>query len=215
MASRRACHRLVRRRSSMPRKRWIAIAFGLVSCVSALTQAGERSANNWAPYEFLIGEWDIAAQSGGPPVAAARFRWGPNRSYVWYAGSLVLDGVERPHFEGLLLWNGVHRNLDMLLSMDLDGGLVQEQGTMYAEPDGTVVREITATYSEGSHPIGGSTVGLAGATASFRQTFRALGPDRVLTSVLRRVEQRWIATFPGSDHLVMTRKPDSSSTAPA
>jgi hypothetical protein len=199
----------------MLRKGSIAIAFGVVCCVSAPARAAERGSSNWAPYEFLIGEWDVASESGGPPVAAARFRWGPNRSYVWYAGSLVLDGVERPHFEGLLLWNGVHRNLDMLLSMDLDGGLVQEQGTMHAEPDGTVVREITATYSEGSNPIGGSTVGLDGATASFRQTFKAVGPDRVLTSVLRRVEQRWTPTFPGSDHLVMTRKPKSRSTAPA
>jgi len=190
----------------MARKRWIAIAFGIASFVSSLTLAAERRANQWAPYEFLIGEWNIAAESGGPPVAAARFRWGPNRSYIWYAGSLMLEGVERPHFEGLLVWNGIHRNLDMLLSMDLDGGLVQEQGTVHVEPDGTVVREITATYSEGSNPIGGSRVGPAGATAGFRQTFKAAGSDRVLTAALRRTGRSWTATFPGSDRLVMTRK---------
>lgn len=191
----------------MVRKWCLALAVGVASFGATLTQAAEPAAKNWGPYEFLIGEWDVAPQSGGPPVAAARLRWGPKRSYIWYAGSLILDGVERPHFEGLLLWNGVHRNLDMLLSMDLDGGgLVQEQGTLHAEPDGTVVRDITATYSEGSHPIGKSTVGPAGATARFRQTFKADGRDRVLTAVLRQTDQGWTATFPGSDRLVMTRK---------
>jgi len=190
----------------MTRRPRIFVLFAVALAISVFTRAGEPGANPWQPYEFLVGEWNVSATAGGLPVAIARFRWGPNRSYIWYAGSLVLDGVERPHFEGLLVWNGVQHQLDMLLSMDLERGLVQEQGSVHAEPDGTVVREITATYSEGTRPIGGPPVGRAGATARFRQTFKADGPDRVVTSVLRQTEKGWTATFPGSDRLVMTRK---------
>jgi hypothetical protein len=102
-------------------------------CFSALLSAqtvrpASRYAKSpYAPYEFLIGEWNIAPDSGGPSVAVARFRWGPNHSYIWYAGSLLANGEERPHFEGLLVWNGVHRNLDMLLALDLESGLVSER----------------------------------------------------------------------------------------
>jgi len=104
------------------------------------------------------------------------------------------------------VWNGVRRNLDMLVSMDLEHGLVQEQGVVRVEPEGTVVREITATYAAGTQPIGRPKVGSEGATAHFRQTFRPSGPDRVLTEVLRQTDRGWTATFPGSDELVMTRK---------
>ena len=190
----------------MIRRPRILVLLAIALAIPVLAKAGDSSANPWEPYEFLLGEWNVSATSGGSPVATARFRWGPNRSYIWYAGSLVLDGVERPHFEGLLVWNGVRHNLDMLLSMDLERGFVQEQGSLHAEPDGTVVREITATYSEGTRPIGGPPVGRAGTTARFRQTFKLEGPDRVLTSVLRQTEKGWTATFPGSDRLVMTRK---------
>jgi hypothetical protein len=190
----------------MIRKARILVAFAIALGIPVLAEPGNPSANPWEPYEFLLGEWSISATAGGSPVATAQFRWGPSRSYIWFAGSLVLDGVERPHFEGLLVWNGVQHHLDMLLSMDLERGLVQEQGFLHAEPDGTVVREITATYSEGARPIGGPPAGRAGATARFRQTFRPDGPDRVKTSVLRQTEKGWTATFPGSDRLVMTRK---------
>ena len=74
-------------------------------------------------------------------------------------------------------------------------------------PDGTVVRDVTAYYSEGLRPIGQLPAGPRGATARFRQTFKAAGPDRVLTAVMREDGRRWVATFPGSDHLVMTRRP--------
>jgi len=190
----------------MARKLRLAILLGLSLRASTAFGATGKEPSPWAPYEFLIGAWDVSSRAGGPPVAAARFRWGPNRAYIWYAGSLMLDGVERPHFEGLLVWNGVRRNLDMLVSMDLEHGLVQEQGVVRVEPDGTVVREITATYAEGTQPIGRPKVGSEGATAHFRQTFRPSGPDRVLTEVLRQTDRGWTATFPGSDELVMTRK---------
>jgi hypothetical protein len=165
----------------------------------------------YAPYRFLIGEWSIVPEGGGPALGIARLRWGPNQSYVWYSSSFLVDGRERPHFEGLLVWNGVHKNLDMLISMDLERGLVQEQGTVSVDPDGVVVREITATYSEGVRPLGQPAAGKPGTTARFRQTFQALGPDRVLTAALRDSGHGWMATFPGSDRLVMIRRPATAA----
>jgi hypothetical protein len=183
--------------------RFAALAWLLATAAGALPPA----ANPFAPYAFLIGEWDVAPSTGGSPVARTRLRWGPGNSYIWYATSLLVGGAEQPHFEGLLVWNGVRKNLDMLLSVDLEGGRVQEQGVVSIGRDGTVVREITATYSEGTGPMGGPPAGPDGTTARFRQTFRKTGPDRVATEVLRRSGDGWVATFPGSDRLVMTRRP--------
>jgi hypothetical protein len=183
----------------------LAILAGLISAAT-IASTGVAAKSPYSPYEFLIGRWDIAPESGGPPVARATFRWGPGSSYIWYAGSLLVEGAERPHFEGLLVWNGVRKNLDMLLTLDLEGGLVQEQGRVFVENGGTVVREITATYSEGARPIDHPAAGPAGATARFRQTFRKIGPDRISTQVMRQSGRSWVATFPGSDRLVMTRR---------
>ena len=108
----------------------------------------------FAPYEYLIGEWDVKAGDDGPVAAIIRVKWGPNRAYLWYSSSLLFDGREEPHLEGMLVWNAVHKNLDMLFSMDLRTGKVQEQGTMSVEPDGTVVRNITAVYGQGARAIG-------------------------------------------------------------
>ena len=160
----------------------------------------------YAAYAFLIGDWDLAAESGGPAMGEATLRWGPNRSYIWYASSFREGDRLVPHFEGLLVWNGVRKDLDMLIAMDLNGGRVQERGSVSTESDGTVVRDITATYSEGVQPLGLPVAGPEGTSAHFRQTFRADGPHRVLTSALREEGGKWVPTFPGSDHLVMARR---------
>ena len=76
------------------------------------------------------------------------------------------------------MWNGVHKNLDMLLSMDLRSGLVQEHGTLSIEPDGTVVRNVTGVYSEGAQPLGLPVAGPSGLMARSRQTFKAAGPKQ-------------------------------------
>jgi hypothetical protein len=184
-----------------------AVACAVAIVGSAQTGASARkSFDPYAPYEFLIGQWDVAPETGGPPVARTTFQWGPGNSYIWYGTSFLVDGAERPHFEGLLVWNGVRKNLDMLLSVDLEGGRVQERGVVSVKPDGTVVREIMATYSEGTGPMGRPPAGPAGATARFRQIFRPAGSGRILTKVLRESGKSWVATFPGSDRLVMTRR---------
>jgi len=159
----------------------------------------------YAPYAFLIGEWNVGPEAG-PSVGITRFKWGPNHSYIWYSQSLVAGGKEEPHFEGMLLWNGVHKNLDMLVAIDLRYGLAQEQGTLTAAQDGTVVRDIAAVFSAGVQPLGMAVAGPDGATAHFRQTFRATGEKTIVTSVLRETDKGWAATFPGSDRMVMTRR---------
>ena len=179
-------------------------AFTTQNHTAADVEAGPK--NPYAPYEFLIGEWDVTSEDGGPAVAVQRLHWRSNRSYMWYTGSLIIDGKEVPHFEGVIMWNGVHKNLDMLLSMDLRTGLVQEHGTLSVEPDGTVVRNVTGVYSEGAQPLGLPVAGPSGLSARFRQTFKAAGPDKIFTSVMRQSEQGWVPTFPGSDNLVMTRR---------
>jgi hypothetical protein len=165
-----------------------------------------RAATPYAPYEFLIGEWNVAV-ADKPPAMVARFAWGPNRSYIKYAASLVTASGEQPHFEGVLMWNGVSKKLDMLIMLDLsERAAVQESGTLFVEADGTVTRDITASYSEGATPMDGSKVGAQGAVVHFRQTYRRIAPDKVATAALRETTQGWVPTFPGSDRLLMTRR---------
>jgi hypothetical protein len=145
----------------------------------------------YAPYGFLIGEWNVSPAAGGAPAAVTRFRWGPNQSYIWFAVATLEGNREEPHLEGMLMWNGARKDLDMLVALDLNGGRAQEYGRLYVESGGNVVREITS-------------IGPTGATARFRQTFRRESEARVFTSVMRQSGDTWVATFPGSDRLVMT-----------
>jgi hypothetical protein len=170
------------------------------------TDTEDRSKDVYGPYAFLIGDWDVKSGDDGPVVAVQRVRWGPNRSYIWYAVSLVSEGREEPHLEGMLMWNGVHKNLDMLFAMDLKSGRVQEQGTMSVAEDGGLVRNITAVFSAGLPTSSGQPVGSAGVTAKFRQTYKQIGPDKIETSAMRETDHGWVASFPGSDHLVMARR---------
>ena len=147
------------------------------------------------------------APVGSPPQAVTRVEWGPGRSCLRLGTNLLIGGREAPHFEGLLMWNGVRRDLDMLLSLDLAGGRIQEQGRVFVEPDGTVVRDVTAIYSEGTRSIGDNrTIGAEGGTAKFRQTFKRDGADRILTTLMRHTATGWVPSFPGSDRSVMTRR---------
>jgi hypothetical protein len=178
----------------------------LLAVLSILPAASARAvetapgmASHYAPYAFLIGEWNVSPADGAA-MGVARFRFAAEGAYIWHSMSFLSGGVEQLHYEGMLAWNGVHRNLDMLIS--LDGGSVTELGTVSVQEDGTVVREITA-YS--AAPPSSSGAGQPG-VGHFRQTFRAAGSDRILTAVLRQTADGWVPTFPGSDRLVMTRR---------
>lgn len=163
------------------------------------TRAAAPGPSLYAPYEPLIGTWAIA-KGDGTPVGISRFNWGTGRSYIWIATALTDNGREVPHFEGMLMWNGVNRNLDMLVAIDLEGGRAQESGTFAVAPDGSFVRDHVAIFTPAD--------GRPASRATFRQTYRLEGRDRIVTSVVRQTPNGWAPTFPGSDHLVMTRRPD-------
>jgi hypothetical protein len=94
----------------------------------------------------------------------------------------------------------------MLLEMDLNGGRSIETGSFSALPDGTFVRDITATYAEGTGAIGVGAVGPEGYVGHFRQTFAPNGPNEMRTSVMRRAaDGTFVPTFPGSDRMIMRR----------
>jgi hypothetical protein len=169
-----------------------------------------RPQDLYASYEFLIGEWDVKSGTDGAPTAVTRVRWGPNHSYIWYSVALIADAHEEPHLEGMLVWNGVHKNLDMLFTIDLRSGRSQEQGTMSVEQDGSLVREITAVHSTGVPTMSGKAVGPEGATRHFRQIYKRIGPDKIQTSVMRETDHGWVASFPGSDKMIMTRRSGAS-----
>ena len=194
----------------------LAAACFLASASPALSAHHESSTPDkrssvYAPYAFLIGEWDVTPEGGTQPMAVTRFTWGRGGAYILMSTSLVVQGREKPHFEGMLMWNGVHKYLDMLVALDLRAGLIQEQGRMFRQEDGVVVREIAAYYSEGARTPDGAVVGAKGASARFRQTFKAMGQDKIQTSLLRKTADGWQATFPGSDKAVMKRRPQEAA----
>jgi hypothetical protein len=166
---------------------------------------GEQS-RPYAPFEPLLGEWEVAPE-GGRPMAIERFRWGLHGSYIWYGTSLLAaGGGEQPHFEGMLVWNGVDETLDTLVSLHSPAGTILERGTLEVTPGGTFVRDVTAYYSAGAGMPGGGKAGPEGATVRFRQTFRPTAPGRMISSTLRETEEGWVPTFPGMERMVMTRR---------
>jgi hypothetical protein len=148
----------------------------------------------YAPYAFLIGEWDTAVP-GAPPAFQQSFSWRAQGTYVWFAVHLSGNGGgQRLHQEGMMTWNAASKNLDFLFVHE-PGSRGQERGVVRVEADGTVVRETTLTDGDG-------------ALGYFRQTWRKTGPATAVTSLLRRnADGTWTANFPGSDKLVMTRRP--------
>ncbi len=82
----------------------LALTLASVGALEAQHSAppAAAAAGPYGPYAFLIGEWNVGPDEGGP-AAVARFRWGPGRSYIWYSVSTLANGTEQPHFEGLLL----------------------------------------------------------------------------------------------------------------
>ena len=158
-----------------------------------------ETAKPYAPYEFLIGDWysRLATQNIG---IHQQFRWGPGKSYITYASYLVLPGKpEQLHFEGMMIWNGKSKALDFLFALQPGSG-AQEKGTVTAQPDGTIVRDIAMTASDAD-------------LDHFRQTFRKASGGKVLTSMMEQTAKGWKLDPPGE--IVMERAPpnaDSGST---
>jgi len=107
---------------------------------------GTEATSPYRPYETLIGAWDVG-QAGRPAQLVLRFGWGPAHSTITYAAAELTPNGERPHFDGVLMWNGATHALDTLVMLDLSpGASIQEQGAFALQPDGSFVRDITATY---------------------------------------------------------------------
>lgn len=178
-------------------------AIGLIAMLSGGAAAAPVA--NLAPYEFIIGEWDIH-EEGAPPAAISRAKWGPNGSSIWIEADLLMGGKQVPHYAGLLLWNGVRGDLDMLLNLDPVGGKVNERGRVWVDQDGVVIRDVIATYAPGVGGPDGKKVGPGGAEFVFQQKYKAVAPDKIETSMMRQTAGGWVATFPGSESILMTRR---------
>ncbi|MEZ5996928.1 MAG: hypothetical protein R3C25_14375 [Hyphomonadaceae bacterium] len=173
------------------RAAWISI-FILASCAAApaakAQPAPARVEEAYAPYAGLIGTW----QSNGGEIVQ-RFNWGPGRSYILYSTTTRGgDGAEHLHFEGILLYNAATQALDFLIALE-PGSLGLERGSIHAEADGSLVRDV-------------EFVGPGGATGRFRQTYRLPSTGDGETSLMRDDGHGgWTPTFPGSEHLAMHR----------
>lgn len=148
-----------------------------------------ETAKPYTPFEFLIGDWSSDVEGA---KIHQRFRWGPEHSYITYGTYMTQAGKpEHLHFEGIMVWNGKSKALDFLFAIEPPSG-VQEKGTVRAEADGTIVRDVELTDGKG-------------AVSHFRQTIRRTGPDTAVTALLRQTERGWEPTIPGSGDIPMSR----------
>jgi hypothetical protein len=79
--------------------------------------------------------------------------------------------------------------------MDLNTGKAHEQGTMSAQSNGKIIRDITAIYSPGTRGIGMPRVGPEGATAHFPEIIKRSSPTRFLPPAMRETNEGWVAAF--------------------
>jgi hypothetical protein len=168
----------------------VSVFATLAMLATGTSRAATPAEDPYKPYAFLIGEWE---SSGG---IHQTLRWGPEKSYIWYAVSLRAPGAEKEHLhqEGLMTFNGKDGDLDFLFVHE-PGSLNQEQGKVHVESDGSIVRETTAIAGDGS-------------VSHFRQTWRQTGPNTAVTSLMRqKADGTWEPNFPGADKLEMTRRP--------
>ena len=183
-----------------------ALAAAFLVAAPATANHAEVKVAEFAPYAFLIGDWDIH-EEGAPPAAVHRATWSGGGTSIRLETDIFVNGKQVPHYEGILVWNPVRRDFDMLLNLDPVGAKVQERGRLRINPqDRTVVREIIATYAPGVTGPDGKKVGEKGAEFVFRQTFKQLSDDRILTSMMRQTANGWVPTFPGSEEVLMTRR---------
>ena len=166
-----------------------AVAGLMVLCAMPQAHAQPTTVDEaYAPYTRLIGTWE---SNNGAIVQ--RFSWGPGRAYILYSTTTRgADGVERVHFEGIMVYNAQSQHLDFLIALE-PGSLSQERGSVHAEPGGDIVSDV-------------ELIGPNGARGRFRQTFRLTSADAGETSLMRDDGNGgWAPNFPGSDHLAMRR----------
>lgn len=152
-----------------------------------------KIANPYTAYEFLIGDW-YTKPSGGPDLRIhQQFAWGTDHGSIKYTTFTTVGAApETVHFEGLLVWNGATKALDYVITVEPGSG-GQEKGTVRAEPDGAIVRDVLLTRADGK-------------TGQFQQRFwREQGA--VFTSLRRKTDTGWEPNFPGSERLAMSRTP--------
>lgn len=147
--------------------------------------------NHYSDYDWLVGDWYAKA---GPGLIRELITYGPNRSYIRFSVFTAPNeaAAQHLHFEGIALWNGKTRMLDYLFAVEPGSG-VQEQGTIRADADGTIVREVEMIDAKGN-------------VGTFRQTFRKAGPDAAVTSVMRKTPSGWEPTFPGGERIELKRR---------
>lgn len=171
---------------------WLAVLMLGLSLHPPATLGSEASPA-YAALAPLIGEWHVGPE-GGATAFIQRFTWGPKEAYVWTQVVLVLaSGEEHLHFEGPILWNGATKRYDYLFAVE-PGSLVQERGEMYATGGGEIVRDVVLTAADGT-------------TSRFRQTFHPMDDGRFVTTLMRQTADGWVPTFPGSERLIMVRRP--------
>ena len=150
-----------------------------------------ETAQPYAPYEFLIGDW-YSKVANQDMVIHQQFKWGPGKSYIIYATYLVLPGKpEQLHFEGMMVWDGKSKALDFLFAVQPGSG-AEEKGTVVADADGSVVRDVEMVDGDGD------------ARDHFRQTFRKLLDGKVATSEMHQTAKGWESSPPGE--IVMEKK---------
>jgi hypothetical protein len=152
-----------------------ALALGLVVAAPASAHdtpaAAGSAASPYAPYETLIGDWDLSG-AHGPIGMTLRFGWGPAHSYITVSAVEQTQGGEHTHFDGVMMWDGATHALDVLVMLDVSSGAsVHEEGAFLRQANGSFVREITAVYSQGAALPSGGRAGPEGARVHFRQTY--------------------------------------------
>ena len=141
-----------------------------------------------APIDWLIGDW--RSLSGGNRLRQS-ISWGPHRSYIKFSTYMQQPGkAEALHFEGIAIWNGKSKAFDYLFAVEPGSG-AQEKGTIRAQADGSIVRQVELTGTDGK-------------TGQFRQLFRSTGQGRAVTALMRKTVTGWEPTFPGSEEIEMT-----------
>lgn len=182
------------------------LLIGAAACLTTPTIASAHSvaqthfleiAKPYAPYEFLIGDW-YSKLAGQDMVIHQQFKWGPGKSYIIYATYMVLPGKpEQLHFEGVMVWNGKSKVLDFLFAVQPGSG-AQEKGTVSAQPDGSIMRDVQMTDDDGD-------------AEHFRQIFRAIAGGKVVTSTMHQTAKGWETSPPGD--IVMEREPSTAASA--